>query len=113
MSDSDESKRPPRSDVLGVLGLAEGGSGLRVLRKRDDVLELGEIRPLEEGKPIQGEVVKLVKCAENERLFDVEVLVPAAKPLTARSGPAQVATHAYREGWDSIFGEAPGRGAPN
>jgi hypothetical protein len=103
-ADSDEAERP--RDVLFVGGKAETG-GWQVLRRREDSLEIGEVRPAVEGKPIHGEVVRLSPRKESERLFDVEVLVPRDRPPPEPrngKGPAQVASDAYRTNWDAIFG---------
>jgi hypothetical protein len=100
-----------------VHGPAEGGEGLRVIRKRDDAIELGEIRAAKEGRPIQGDLVRLKQRKEHERLFDVETIVSREEVETARlpghSGPAQVATNAYRENWEAIFGAREEPGLPN
>lgn len=98
---------PARDDVVFVHSPSEDGRGLRVVRKREDSIELGEIRAVEEGKPLHGDLVRLKQRKEHERLFDVEVLVehPRAQLQEgSRSGPAQVATDAYRSNWDAIFG---------
>lgn len=104
-SDGDQGRK---DDVVFVHSKAESGEGFRVVRKRADVIEVGEIRPVQEGKPLQGEMVKLSPRKDHEQLFDVEVLVSKEEALgtTRRStGPAQVATAAYRSNWDAIFGE--------
>jgi hypothetical protein len=96
-----------KEDVVFVHGKAESGEGVRVIRKRADVIEIGEMRPVQEGKPLQGEVVKLSPRQDHEQLFDVEVLVSKEEALggaLGHSGPAQVATAAYRSNWDAIFG---------
>jgi hypothetical protein len=97
-----------KDDVVFVHSKAESGDGFRVIRKREGVIEVGEIRPVQEGKPLTGEMVKLSPRKDHEQIFDVEVLVSkeqvqggAARSL---SGPAQVATAAYRSNWDAIFG---------
>jgi hypothetical protein len=101
----EDEKRP---DVVLLQGPTEDGEGVRVLRAREDRLEVGEVRPLKEGQPIiAGEVVKLLPRA-GSRVCDVEVLAKlgagdAAK--AAQIGPAQVATRAYRDSWERIFGE--------
>jgi hypothetical protein len=100
--------------VVFVHGPAEHGEGLRVIRKREDVIEIGEIRAVQEGRPLQGDLVKLKPRREHDRLFDVEVLAsreelgqkPASLP---HAGPAQVATETYRANWEAIFGR---RGEP-
>lgn len=95
----------PRDTVL-IHGTTEDGKGLSVLRLRGDELESGAVRPLEEGKPIQGEVVSLRPRAERPWLCDVDVHVPApesAPATTSRKGPAQVSSTRYRKNWDAIF----------
>src|SRR5215475_12140846 len=97
-----EPLKPPKEakegkeDVVFVHGPAEHGEGLRVIRKRDDSIEVGEIRSVQEGRPLQGDLVKLKQRREHERLFDVEVVVsreeikPKPAPL-GHAGPARVA----------------------
>ena len=107
LADSPPTAAPRDVVVLG--GPTENGEGFHVLRKRDDHIELGECRPLKEGCPIQGEVVRLRQRSEHERLFDVEVVLEAP----TRGGPAQVATASYRKNWDAIFGTPSGRNDAN
>jgi hypothetical protein len=104
----------PKQDVVFVHSPLDEGEGFRVIRRRDDAIELGELRSVQEGRPIHGEMVRLCPRKEHERLFDVEVLVPKPEPASSpRSGPAQVATHAYRQNWDSIFGDRNERDLSN
>lgn len=116
MSGEDEPKPKPEGekpdkadDVVFVHSPTPAGDGFRVVRKRADAIEVGEIRALAEGRPVHGEVVKLTPREEHAQLFDVDVLVPPqeAKGEGARSGPPQVATDAYRRNWDAIFGAPP------
>jgi hypothetical protein len=114
-----------KEDVVLLHSPAEGGEGIRVVRKREDSIELGELRPMREGQPIHGEVVRLTQREEHAMLFDCEVLVPSpprlpAKPEAAvaapseakaqepsavpHKGPPRVTNDAYRGGWDLIFG---------
>lgn len=106
---------PPKEDVLFVGGPAEGGDGYRVIRKRDDTLEIGEMRAAQEGRPLTGELVRLKPRAESDRVFDVEVLVSREDLGGAgeRTGPAQVATDAYRANWEAIFGPRKDPELPN
>jgi hypothetical protein len=112
---------PPKEDVVFVHSAAPGGEGLRVIRKREDTLEIGEIRAAKEGQPLHGDLVRLKPRAESDRLFDVEVLVSReetqralpAHAAPAHPGPAQVATNAYRDGWEAIFGRSEDPELPN
>jgi hypothetical protein len=100
----EESTKP--SDVVLLAGPTADGEGIRVVRAREDRLEAGEVRPLKEGKPLgSGEIVKLAPREKTPRVCDVEVL--AKVPGPAQTKPAQVATKAYRESWERIFGEEP------
>lgn len=115
--------KPPEAaakseDVVLVHGMTEDGKGYRVVRKRGEELALGAVRPLEDGKPIHGELVRLKQRAELPVLFDV---LPAESADAAddgaaagsegRGGPAMVASDAYRSGWDGIWGTLSKRGA--
>jgi len=100
VSDDDES--PTKQDVVFVHSALEDGDGFRVLRRRDDAIEVGEIRAVQEGRPLHGDMVRLSPRAESDRLFDVEVLV-SRDEIAPRSGPAKVASAAYRANWETIF----------
>lgn len=103
-------------DLVLVHAPAPDGKGVSVLRAREERLEAGILRPLEEGKPIHGEVVKLTPRADLPLLFDAETQVstgetkpePNSEPRRG-SGPAQVSTATYRKGWDAIFGRSVSR----
>ncbi len=103
--DKDE---PEGSDIALIHGQTADGEGLRIIRRRDDRIELGAVRPLKEGAPIVGEVVSLTPRADFPLLCDVKVQYssPTAENDPAppsRHGPAQVATDRYRENWDRIW----------
>jgi len=117
-------------DVALIHGVTPEGD-LCVLRRRDDRVELGAVRPLKEGVPIVGEVVRLVPRKEFPLLCDVtteltvpkgaagpssDVPAPRAAPLdaSARKGPAQVTSDEYRKNWDVIWSAPkPGSGLAN
>jgi hypothetical protein len=96
-------------DVALVVGKSASGE-VNILRKRADRLEAGVLVPLQEGKPLRGEVVQL-HPREGSPLYDVEVHVSRKElgtglPQAAASelsGPAQVATDTYRKNWDTIY----------
>ncbi len=108
-------EKPAQQDVAVIHGRTSDGAGLCIIRKRDDRIELGEVRALQHGKPIQGEVVSLRPRPDCPLVCDVKVEVEAptaAAPPEARPGhgPAQVASEDYRRNWEAIFrraGEEP------
>lgn len=104
---SDKLAKP--HDVVLLHGTTEDGEGIRALRSRPKKLELAEIRPVKEGKPIMsgGEVVRLQQREENPLLYDVEVQhrEPAPKTHTDHAGPPRIASQEYRNNWEAIFGK--------
>jgi hypothetical protein len=99
---------PEGSDIALIHGKTADGEGLRIIRRRENRVELGAVRPLKEGAPIAGEVVTLTPRPDQPLLCDVKVeYAPSAAnsdaPSASRHGPAQVATDSYRENWDRIW----------
>jgi hypothetical protein len=104
----------PFGDVAFVVGKEE--DGLHILRQRtqDAPLEAGIVKPLAEGRPISGEVISLNRRNDVPYLFDVKTELDVSPPKGSAEaeseeqptghGPAQVATEAYRKGWDAIWG---------
>lgn len=102
-------KQADPKDLALVVGPTEDRKGYQVLRRRSDdaPLELGTVRPLEEGKPIEGEVVGMKPRQEHPLLFEVKTELDTrevAAPRGTSVGPAQVATDQYRRGWEAIWG---------
>ncbi|MFO0660871.1 MAG: hypothetical protein U0165_13715 [Polyangiaceae bacterium] len=107
MSDSSPPKAPSEPDVVLLHSATDDGKGVRVIRARNQRIEAGEIRPVEEGKPIVGgELVSLTPRAESPRVCDVKVIHRSESETQRLShdGPARVSTRAFRDGWDAIFG---------
>jgi hypothetical protein len=112
---SEGSKRSRKlRDVAIIVDRTEDQEGFQILRRRAEnhPVEVGTLRPLREGKPIDGEVVTLQQRSDVPFVYDVKVEVPAhessSEPRRATSdGPAQVATDQYRRGWDAIWGRRP------
>ena len=104
-----------KQDMLLIHGVSEDGEAYDVIRRRDDSLELGQVRALKEGQPVHGEVVRLTPRKDTPLVYDVKVEVPdPSKPrptdtlaspesVASLNGPAQVATEAYRQNWDLIW----------
>jgi hypothetical protein len=100
----------PTGDVALVLDRTEDADGYRVLRHRaaDNQIEFGTMRPLKEGRPIDGEVISLSARQDLPFLYDVKTEMadphPEARRRPTSDGPAQIATEQYRKGWDAIWG---------
>lgn len=112
--DEPKGAEPKGVDIALIHGKTADGAGYRIIRKRDDRVELGAVRPLKQGAPITGEVVSLTPRPEFPLLCDVKVELDAGRATSdlaerGRSGPAQVATDAYRQNWDRIW---PSKGEP-
>jgi hypothetical protein len=103
MSDA-PAKDKTATDVVLLGPPTADGAGVHVLRAREEKVETGELRALQEGRPITGEVVTLSPRKDNPRVCDVTDSYRA--PALAK-GPANVATDAYRAGWDEVFGKKP------
>jgi hypothetical protein len=108
--------------VVLMCGASSDGRGVDVLRKRGECLQAGVVRPLEEGKPLQGEVVQLAQRG-NTPLFDVtvrydgkaggaEALPPESRQPASgsakmdsgtRGHPPKVTSDDYRKNWDAIW----------
>ncbi|RLB52900.1 MAG: hypothetical protein DRI90_21690 [Deltaproteobacteria bacterium] len=93
-------------DVVFAYSKTDSGDGFRVIRSRDNQLELGEVRELQDSKPVHGDIVKLSPIAGRDQLYDVEVLMEGPKTRST-TGPARVSTEVYREQWEAIFGSKP------
>jgi hypothetical protein len=116
------SSRPRKpKDVALIVGPTADQEGVHVLRRRDEdaPVELGTVRPMKEGEPIDGEVVKLRPRKDAPFVYDVKTVLGGRKAghgerrLTS-DGPPQVATDDYRRGWDKIWGKArPKDARPN
>lgn len=87
-----------------VYGQSDDGKSYDVLRRRGEDIEAGRVRPLDEGKSIHGEVVRLKPHEDSPVLFDVEVYHDA-RPSTGR--PPKVSSERYRRGWESIWAKKP------
>ncbi|MEA2697594.1 MAG: hypothetical protein QOI66_1865 [Myxococcales bacterium] len=103
-------RRRPLDDVAVIVGRTADQEGLQIMRRRaeDQSVEVGTLRPLQEGKPIDGEVISLKPRADFPFLCDVKVeLSEAEVRRPSGDGPAQVASDGYRRGWDAIWGRQP------
>ena len=105
-----KTQKKKSEDVVLVYGRDEAEGAFRVLRKRDDRIEAGVIGPVQAGKSITGELVRLSPREDQPLVYDVEtqydatIAAPPSDDLVQAAGPAQVATEAYRDGWDRLWG---------
>lgn len=111
-----ESPDPPASfDVVMIHGKTDDGAGAKVLRARPGRIDAGEVRPMQDGKPLgSGEIVRLERRQGSDQtpLYDVHVEhsldAQAPAPARATDKPAQVATREYRDSWERTFGARRG-----
>jgi hypothetical protein len=106
---ADDAKAKADSQDVVVLGPPTAdGDGVHVLRARNERIETGELRTLKEGRPVVGEIVSLEPRKDEPRICDVKESwkPPATTPAAPKKGPAQVASDAYRDGWDAVFDKA-------
>lgn len=84
---------------------AEIAPNTRLVERRGERPSLGTLAPMREGQPLS-EGAELVKITpgEDDEWHDVETIY-RHEPRAELSGPPQVATEAYREGYDRIFGK--------
>ncbi len=111
-------------------GVSESGDAYQVIRAREDRIEAGIVKPLQDGVPVDGEVVKLTPRKDMPMLMDVDVQVSVKElgaerseptrapvstetPARSRKGPARVSSPSYRNNWDSIWKGKRGKSLPN
>ena len=94
------SERRSEEDVALLLGSTPDAEQLAVLRKRGENVEASVLAKAKEGQPLHGDLVRL-KARDEPMLFDVETVHEV--PRREGSGPAQVASASYRDGWDRVF----------
>jgi hypothetical protein len=93
-------------DIAVPIGESEDGHPvllrLRGTDERPLTVEVGELRPVEDGKPVMDEMVHLTQQEDGPNL-DVEVI--ARGPASRRAGRCySVPTEKFQAGWDRIFG---------
>lgn len=97
----------PAKDIVLLGPPTADGAGVHVLRARNERIEAGELRAIQDGRPITGEIVTLERRKDNPRVCDVKDSYSPPGAAAAHKGPAKVATDAYRDGWDEVFGGNP------
>lgn len=99
---SNDKDKPEPSEHVGILlGECESHGGQHIAFERDGKPNIGVLKPLEEGKPLDPDS-ELVEVRSNGTLA---VFRSHGKVGRATSqGPAMVNDKAYRKGWERIFG---------
>ncbi len=102
---ADEPPKNPGGDEL-QLGPQVGPDARLFVRRNADHQEIsGVMRPVREGENLAGQGLFSIEPKDPARgLYHVkDIQLPAA----ARGKPAQVATDAFRDGWDAVWGKQP------
>ena len=107
--DNNDSKCTVKDEL--VPGPAIGNGRLFVRHNANHEVSVGVLHPVKEGENIAGRDVLRLDHIEGQR-YAVTELNSTAKPTSApassdKTGPAQVNTKNYRDGWDRIFGTKP------
>ena len=82
-----------------VTGELPDGSTTVLREDAEGNVHAGVIDPIQDGKPITGDLVEVSDEADDDGWRPMKVLYSASK------GPPQVATKKYCEGYDRIFGK--------
>lgn len=76
----------------------------------------GVVRTVKQGEPIHGDALLAEPTGEPGKFKVVDRFDGATAPSATKaagSGPAQVASEDYRDGWDRIFGAKRAEGLPS
>lgn len=100
MADDENGKKGgcPGEDRLIIGPQLPDGSYTYVRHTEDHAIEGGAFRQHPAGEPLGDDSFRLIPRGDGQYAVRPAVDNPA-------KGPAKVATKAYREGWDSIFGK--------
>jgi hypothetical protein len=91
--------QPKKKEIAKIHAIRDDGMAYI---SRDDGKEVryGFVKKIEEGKPLVNcEIVKL-SPREEENTYNIE------SECIIGSGPSQIATEEYRQGWDNIWGKS-------
>ena len=104
---SEQPKRDRVFDLTGCMGHKHPSPVLRVTPEGRAAVQMAV--PVRDGHPLGADDGMIVK-AENGYYVEPVGRSPSPAAAGARSGPAQVATPAYRSNYETIFGARPARG---
>lgn len=98
----DDNKDDHPAEEFATLGPETDDGQLIIRHKADHTIELAELRPLEDGKPIDQDV-EIVKLTGEGPQYKIETLYKPDE--STRKGPAKVSTPRYKSGWDTLWGD--------
>lgn len=99
-------KKAKKTDQAIVIDETEDEATLVRLRQNEEgrrSVEVGRVKKTDAMTPeeLKDREIINVKKRKGSPIYDVEVIQEG----TGHKGPARVATRAYRDGWDRIFGD--------
>lgn len=99
-------KKAKKIDQAIILGEDKDEAQIMRLRQNEEgqrSIEVGRVKNTDSmtEEEMDGKEIINVKRREGSPLYDVEVVQEG----TGHKGPARVASRAYRDGWDRIFGD--------
>jgi hypothetical protein len=99
-----ETEKENDRDVIFAGPQQEDGSREAIRYRSEGSVDVGSLRPLEHGKPIIGDAVRLHARTDGPGM-DVEYLTqePSEPTRSEGSGPAKVNSKAFRDNWGEIF----------
>ena len=111
MGEAGKSSEDDKRDVVMIARVDSTRNEIHVIKPVADGIEKAVLRPVEEGVPLMGDLVRLHPNPDFPMLAEIETVMrhPDGKSRARRSsdGPPMVASEAYRRGWDAIFGVRP------
>lgn len=93
---SDDKHEHPGEDFVVLGPKTEDGRQTAIRHREDHTVELCEVYPVQDGRPIS-ENSEIVQLSGEGPVYRVE--------SSTRKGPAKVANRAFRENYDAIFGK--------
>lgn len=94
-----EQSECPGVDKVCFLGVVMPDGSVPVIRHtRNHGNQIGELRPLEDGKPVNGALVEVEGSGKPGDWCQMKPLI------SSQEGPAMVNSREYKDGWTSIFG---------
>ena len=100
----EKSEKPEKKDYV-LIGepISENAHQAVVVKPSNETIEVGVIEKPVDGKPLNGDLVKLSE-REDAPGYDMEYVYRQA-PRAPIVGPAKVSSKEYKSGWQNIWGK--------